>query len=74
MAAEKSRAPDILRVLGWVFVAAGLVIPVFGFELFRSVLDAFLAMGYWAARIWGVVALAFGLSIAYAVAPRSNSF
>jgi len=74
MSAMKSRAPDVLRVLGWVFVVAGLLIPVIGFENFRSVVDTFLALGGGAARIWGVVALALGLAIAYSVAPRSRAF
>lgn len=71
--AAKSRAPDDLRVPGWLFIVAGLLIPVIGFELFRSVPDSFLAMGDRAARIWGVVAVAFGLAIACAAAPRSRA-
>jgi len=74
MSAAKSRTPDVLRVLGWVFIVAGLLIPVIGFEFFSSAIDSFLSLGRWAARVWGVVALAFGLAIAYSVAPRSRAF
>jgi len=73
MSAAKSRTPDVLRVLGWFFIVAGLLIPIFGFEFFRSVVDSFLSLGLWAARVWGVVALAFGLAIAHSVAPRSRT-
>lgn len=73
MSAAESRTPDVLRGLGWVFIVAGLLIPVFGFEFFKSAIDSFLSLSRWAARVWGVVALAFGLAIAYSVAPRSRT-
>jgi len=73
MSAANSRTPDVLRVIGWVLIVAGILIPVFGFDSFRSAFNSFMSMGHWAARIWGVVALSFGLGIAYAVAPRSRA-
>lgn len=73
MAAAKSRVPDVLQVLGWIAIVGGLFIPVIGLENLRSLVDVFLSLGHWAARIWGVVALSFGLAIAYAVAPRSRA-
>ena len=73
LSAPKSRAPDILRGLGWLFLVAAVLIPVFGFDFFRSVIDFFLSLGPWAARLWGLVAMAFGLGIAYGVAPGSRA-
>ena len=73
LSAAKSRTPDIRRCLCWVFLVTGLLISVFGFEFFRSVVDLFLALGDGAGRIWGVVAFALGLAITYSVAPRSRA-
>jgi len=73
LSAPGSRAPDTLRVLGLVLLVAGLVMPFLGLEVFRSGLESFLSLGRWAARVWGGVALGFGLFVAYAVAPRSRA-
>jgi hypothetical protein len=72
LSAPGSRHPDILRVLGPVFIVAGLILPLFGLEFFRSAIDTFLSLGDWAAHLWGLVALVFGLFICYAVAPRQK--
>ncbi len=72
LSARGSRYPGILRVLGPVFIVAGLILPLFGLEFFRSAIDTFLSLGDWAARLWGLVALVFGLFIAYTVAPREK--
>ena len=71
LSAGGSRLPDVLTPLGVVFLGAGLALPFLGYEFFRSAVDIFLSMGPWIARIWGIVALGFGLFIVYAVAPRS---
>ena len=73
LSASTSRAPDTLRALGLLLLVAGLVMPFFGLEVFRSGLEFFLSLGHWAARAWGCVALGFGLFIAYAVAPGPHS-
>jgi len=70
LSARSSRAPAALRVLGVVFLVAGLVMPFLGFELFRSALESFLSLGPWAVRVWGGVALVLGLFVAYAVGGR----
>jgi hypothetical protein len=73
LSATSSRAPEILRVLGVVFLVAGLVMPFLGIEYFRSAIESFLSLGRWAAAAWGVVALGLGLFIVYAVAPGSRA-
>ena len=70
LSAPSSRAPVTLRVLGVLFVVVGLVMPFRGLEVFRATVESFLSLGSWAVRVWGGVAMGFGLSIAYAV---SNS-
>lgn len=69
LSAAGSRAPQVLRVLGGLFLVAGLVMPLLGLEVFRSGLDSFSSLGAWAAPAWGVLALGLGLFVAYAVAP-----
>jgi hypothetical protein len=73
LSAPGSRAPEILRVLAQIFLVAGVAMPFLGLEIFRSILESFLSLGPWATRAWGGVAVGFGLSIAYAVAPRSRA-
>ncbi len=68
-AAPTSRAPRTLRVLGVVFISAGLLLPFFGIERLRSYIDWWLALGPGFFRGWAVVALAFGAALAYAVFP-----
>ncbi len=70
LSAPSSRAPTTLRVLGVVFLVGGLVMPFVGLEVYRASAGSFLSLGSWAVRVWGGVAVGFGLSIAYAV---SNS-
>ncbi len=70
LSAPSSRAPTTLRVLGVIFLVGGLVMPLLGLEVFRASAGSFLSLGSWAVRVWGGVAMGFGLSIAYAV---SNS-
>ncbi len=76
LSAPSSRAPTTLRVLGVVFLVGGLVMPFVGLEVFRASTGSFLSLGSWAVRVWGVVAIGLGLSIAYAVSnslgPRSS--
>jgi hypothetical protein len=73
LSARRSRTPDILRVLGVVFLVAGLVGPLLGLEFLRSGIDVFLSLGRGASAAWGVIALGLGLFIAWAVTPRSRT-
>ncbi len=68
-AAPTSRAPDLIRILGIVIIVMGVVTPFFGPERFRRLLDWWSAQGSAFIRAWAVLALAFGLSLAYAIVP-----
>lgn len=72
LSAPTSRAPATLRILGVVFLAAGVVMPFLGLEFFTSALDSFLSLGRWAAAVWGVVAIGLGLFVVYAVFPGAR--
>ncbi len=68
-AAPTSRAPDLIRILGVVIIVIGVLTPFFGLERFRRLLDWWSAQGSTFIRAWAVLALAFGLSLAYAIVP-----
>ena len=68
-AAPTSRAPDLIRILGVVIIVMGVVTPFFGLERFRRLLDWWSAQGSAFIRAWAVLALAFALSLAYAIVP-----
>ncbi len=72
-AAPTSRAPRTPRALGVVIFVAGLTMPVFGVEFFRSLVDEWLALGPGFHRAWGISALVFGALLAYALVPRSRA-
>ncbi len=69
LAGPNSRAPGVLTLLGILFVAAGLLIPVLGRKRLARTVELFLAGGPWLSRAWGVVAILFGVSVGYAVLP-----
>jgi hypothetical protein len=70
LAAPRSRAPRVFRVLGALTIAAGLMLPVLGVTRFVALLGWWTAQGAGVTRLWAGAAVAFGLSIAYGVIPR----
>jgi hypothetical protein len=68
--APGSRAPIVLRILGVLIVIAGVITPYFGVERSRAVLDWWSSQGAAFMRVGMGFAVAFGLAIVYAVAPR----
>ena len=73
-AASSSRAPRTLRIFGIFIIIAGVLTPLFGVERSRAVLSWWSAHGSLFTRAWPIVAVAFGLFIAYAVtSPRRST-
>ena len=68
-AAPTSRAPGLIFILGVAIIVIGVITPFFGLERFRRLLDWWSAQGSAFIRGWAVLALVFGLSLAYAVVP-----
>ena len=68
-AAPTSRAPGLIYILGVFIIVIGVITPFFGLERFRRLLDWWSAQGSAFIRGWAVLALVFGLSLAYAVVP-----
>ncbi len=68
-AAPTSRAPGLIYILGVFIIVIGVITPFFGLERFRRLLDWWSAQGSAFVRGWAVLALLFGLSLAYALVP-----
>jgi hypothetical protein len=72
LAAARSRAPTVLRVLGVVALVGGLATPFIGVERVRGMLDWVAAQGPALVRAQGVFALVLGGALTYAVLPRAR--
>jgi hypothetical protein len=68
-AAPTSRAPGLIYIVGVVIIVIGVITLFFGLERFRRLLDWWSAQGTAFVRGWAVLALLFGLSLAYAIVP-----
>ena len=68
-AAPDSRAPGVVRILGILIFAVGLITPLFGVRRFSRLLKWWSARSSLFTRAWAGFALAFGLLLAYAVMP-----
>ena len=73
LAAPSSRAPKVLRLLGFIMLVAGLTTPFFGVDRARAMLDWWAARGPAFMRLWAGFAVAFGALVVYAVAPRRHA-
>lgn len=69
MAAPASRATKMLRVLGIIIVAAGILLPFIGFARFSRIVDWWSGMRLAYQRLWSIAALAFGILAIYALLP-----
>ena len=73
LAAPSSRAPKVLRLLGFIMLVAGLTTPFFGVDRASAMLDWWAARGPAFMRLWAGFAVAFGALVVYAVAPRRHA-
>ena len=72
-AAPASRAPKVLRVLGFVIAIGGLLTPFIGIWVGDAIIDWWSAWGTAMVRVWGGAGAASGAFIIYAVAPRRRA-
>jgi hypothetical protein len=66
--AGASRAPMTLRVFGVIILVVAILMPLLGLDRHRRMIDWWLSVGRTIQRAWGLVALAFGIFLIYAIA------
>jgi len=69
LAAKRSRAPMLLRGLGVLIVAGGILTPFFGVQ-FAEIVLGWWSEGPWVVRTWAGFALLLGTLIVYANIPK----
>jgi hypothetical protein len=70
VAAQASRAPTVLRVVGLVVVAAGIATPLFGADRSRQVFDWWASQGPVVLHAPGVLLSAIGGGLIYLLGAR----
>ena len=68
-AADRSRVPEVIHVVGIIVLVSGLITPLFGVDRFRRILNWWSARPPSFQRAWSGFALLFGLLCAYALTP-----
>jgi hypothetical protein len=71
-AAQGSRAPGVLRILGVVVLVAGFVTPFFGPDRARAIVDWWSSQGHLVIRACAAFALALGCFLVWALRPKSR--
>src|SRR6266480_1820384 len=66
-AAEDSKAPMLLRILGLIILIVAILIPILGLDRHRRMIDWWLAMSRTIQIVWGAVAFALGVFLIYAI-------
>ena len=69
-AASHSRTPGALAVLGIVLVVGGILTPVIGASMGRTILDLWATFGPGFVRAWGALATALGAFIVYSLTSK----
>jgi hypothetical protein len=69
LVAPRSRAPDLIRIVGVIAVAAGVITPVLGLARIGRVIDWWSAQRTIVLRVWAAFGLALGLFLVWAVVP-----
>jgi hypothetical protein len=66
-AAEDSKAPLLLRVLGLIILVVAIAMPLLGLDRHRRMKDWWLARNRTVQIVWGAVAFALGVFLIYAI-------
>lgn len=69
-AAPVSRLPRTVRILGILFIVAGVITPFVGVERARAIVDWWTVQGPIFMRAWAAIAVVLGVFIIYAFSSR----
>lgn len=73
LASRESKTPMFFRVLGAFIVAGGILTPIAGAWLGRTILHMWASYGDSMVRTWGLIATALGVFIIYSVMSKRQS-
>ncbi|HWY52421.1 MAG TPA: hypothetical protein VNW72_13150 [Chthoniobacterales bacterium] len=66
-AAEDSKAPIVLRILGLIILIVAIVVPILGLDRHRRMIDWWLAISRNIQIVWGAAAFVLGAFLIYAI-------
>ncbi len=66
--APMSRAPEVLRIAGFIFIVAGIIASFYSLQRSRKPPRLLAGTGV-GVRVWAAITFVLGLSLAYALAP-----
>lgn len=66
-AAEDSKAPLLLRILGGLILIVAIAMPLLGLDRHRRMIDWWLARNRTIQIVWGTVAFVLGVFLIYAI-------
>lgn len=68
--ASRSRAPGLIRGLGFFLIVVGVFTAILGVDRARAVLDWWAGLGAVGMRLLPALAFLFGITVVWAVRPR----
>ena len=66
IAAQSTRAPMFVTVVGVIMIMRGVMIPLLGKARLKALVAWFLLKGNSVIRVWGIMAAAFGAALVWA--------
>jgi hypothetical protein len=66
-AAEDSKVPMLLRILGLIILIVAIMVPILGLDRHRRMIDWWLATNRTIQIVWGAAAFALGAFLIYAI-------
>ena len=69
MAADQCSMPTFITVMGVVLIIAGISVPIMGRKRIESLAQWWMNQKDWVIRIWGFIAMLFGIAVALAGMP-----
>ena len=69
LSAEECQSPVFVELMGYFVIFAGIAVPILGVKRLEPLIDWFLNLKEFIMRIWGFVAVLFGIMVALAGMP-----
>jgi len=66
-AASESKAPMVLRLLGFLILIVAILIPILGLDRHRRMIDWWIARPRTTQIVWGAATFVFGIALIYLI-------